>query len=64
MMVRQIVPSDARLDAWRQDPAYRFAYHVEEASFAALFRAFHDTCATPAPYERPIPLPRRQQGRR
>jgi hypothetical protein len=64
MIALRRAPAEALLDAWRQDPAYRRAFEVAEASFAALFRAFLDTTAVPASCERPSTLPRRRLPRR
>jgi len=64
LSARPLMPSEALLETWRRDPAYRLAYHVAQASLAALFRAVDETRASAAPRERPVPLPRRQLGRR
>jgi hypothetical protein len=65
MIALRRAPAEALLDAWRQDPAYRRAFEVAEASFAALFRAFHETTPPPEPRQRPLTLPRRPvAGRR
>ncbi len=60
MIALRRAPAETLIDTWRQDPAYRRAFEVAEASFAALFRAFHDTTPPPAPRERPLTLPRRR----
>jgi hypothetical protein len=60
MIALRRAPAEALLEAWRQDPTYRRAFDVAEASFAALFRAFIDTTTPPAARERPLTLPRRR----
>lgn len=53
-------PAEALVDAWRQDPAYRVAFDIAEASFAELFRAFRETTTPTASRERALTLPRRR----